>query len=94
MKKPQLKEIRAIANEMVQRGAKVSEKIIVPVLMPWGTSKSYSYTVSINHARRIKRLVTRAKLPLGKAIDTHVGKYFDLKKVENNETAPATDTGK
>jgi hypothetical protein len=76
MKKPQLKYLRQVAAKMVAEGAPATQtlnyvtqtgKIVRKVQVP------------INHARRMKRLVTRNKLTIGQAIDRHVGKYFTLK---------------
>ena len=94
MKKRKLKLLRAIANEMVNKGAPAES-----TLNYVNDKKEVvrSEKVPISHYRQMKRLMVNGKLPIGQAIDQHASRSFDMKKIagnNNNETEPGTDTGK
>jgi len=79
MKKSKLKVIRAAAAGMVKNGAPDHEHFITEEFLSLFV-KRVKQKRPINHYRRIKRLVTRHKMPIGLAIDTHASKYFSLQK--------------
>lgn len=78
MKKKKLKLLRAIAAEMVKKGAPQHS-----TLNYVNEEKEVLRTekVPMNHYRQMKRLMKNNKMPIGHAIDQHASKFFDMNKV-------------